>query len=288
LSDAITKNDVSARQYILYMGKVLLIGISIIFGIPAILLVVLADESPWGIAFVYAFFGGGGLVFISLQAIIGVRAVREQLPRVISVESNLFKISSGDEREEVSLLDCEWSVGSTQYDPICWFTEFRHGTTIELPGGFVACGFNPESFEIWRAFLTLARVPFRKRMHWIQVAILGIFSVVVGGFLGWSVGVIAAKLMQNPDWQVYGTILGIIEIPAVVYLFFNSGSAGAKATRYRIQPLQVAFAFFAVGFIAGSPGGWALRVVVGIVNGLLGLLVGLLFRRRAAGAESDY
>jgi hypothetical protein len=285
LRDTITESDVSALNYVVYMGKLFLIGITLIFGIPLTLLAIFRGLDFWAIPFVYTFFGVFGLIFVSLQAIIGVRSLRKQLPRVIAVESDRLKFSYADEQYDEPLQDCRWSLGSTQYDPVCWFTKFRHGITIELPGGFFGCGFNPATFEIWRGFLMLARVPYRKRMHWSQVAFIGLLSVIAGALIGWYAGSVVGRLLQNPDWRVVGAILGIVELPLITYLYYSTGTTGTNAMRSQFRAWQIALPFFAVGFMVGSPGGWTGRIICGLFNGTIGVAVGWLLQRRMAAAE---
>ena len=94
----------------------------------------------WGLVAVLVFFGGGGMVFLTLQAFLGAFAHRWRLPRMLSVENGRFRVVTPKEDKSVKLTDCKWYLGDPSVDQLAMFTGLRRGVVIQTPEEPFACG----------------------------------------------------------------------------------------------------------------------------------------------------
>ena len=287
LEDTVRPQDVRAVHYITLLGKYYLAFVGIVFGIPLGLVAIWKGEFL-PLVFVLAFFGGGGFLFVTLQAAIGVFIFRRRLPRTVCVRDGELQIVTSKEKKSAKLVDCKWQLGNAQWDQLCLFTGLRRGIVIQTPEVKVACGHNPEHLKYWQAFFTLARIPQIPQGGCLRLIGSAGLGMVLGLVIGAGIGELVAVLTKQPQWRIALGFLGLLEGAAIALLYTTCTSEGFVAARKRLHPATLALAFLALGMQFGFVGGLPGALLCGFLNALVGAVVGSLCRLKIRAAELDH
>ena len=190
LMDVTEKSDVRAIHYIINFGKIYLIGVMLLFVLPMVL-AALVGWADFKLALSgFIFFGGFGIVWITLKSLIGIWLVRAYLPRIVTVQSGHLVLKRAHKTKKIPLAECAWHFGSTFEDPDCLITGLRQGIIILTPLKRIACGHSPEMLDHWFAFLKLARIPRVSPPQNLRIFVFISFWIVFVLFLGGVLGYI--------------------------------------------------------------------------------------------------
>ena len=286
LHDSLDRKNIRARHYISFIGKGYLVGLMLIVGFPFGLLFLAGKFDIWGVVFVLAFFGGGGIIFLSLQSLLGAVVIRSRLPRKVVVRDGQLIIATPKELKTVPITDCKWFFGSTVVDQPCMFTRLRRGVVIQTPEAQIGVGHEHEMLEHWRAFLVLARIAENPPQGCLRLIGIAGGGMTLGLLIGSSIGYIISIITNNNVWTPALGFMGAIEGAAVALTYATCTSEAAVAARSRLHPALVGLAFFVIGIKIGAIGGWPAALVCGTVNSLLGLLVAWCCRAKINAADS--
>ena len=288
LHDSLDRNDIGAHHYISFIGKWYLVAVMLIFGLPFGLLFLAGKADVLGLVFVLAFFGGGGMIFLSLQSLLGVVVLRSRLPRKLAVENGQLIIATPKDEKSVPITDCKWYFGSTATDQPCMFTRLRRGVVIQTPESQIGVGHDHDMLEHWRAFLSLTRIsenPPRGCLRLIGIAGTG---MILGLLVGSGIGYIVSIITNNNVWTPALGFMGVIEGAAVALIYASCTSDGAVAARKRLHPALVGLAFFVIGIKFGVIGGLPGALVCGTINSVFGALVAWFCRATINAAEMEH
>ncbi len=189
---------------------------------------VIAIFSVWG------GFGLGGLYLfgviaapIALAGVVGrVVQTAQAIPRTITLENGVFKIEDAKQQQQSSMAACCWFVGRASDDSsLSCHTIRTKVIVVVLPDVAprrenVACGFTPEFYDRWKAALTdygCRRVLRQEGLLGVCFGLLVIGSCVLGGVLGWHLGVLILRNVMVP-----AQINGVANVfPAVTAILFS-------------------------------------------------------------------
>ncbi len=259
----------------------------LVFGVPFGGMALFGKFEIWGLIFILAFFGGGGMIFLLLYAMLGVRLLRSRLPRTVSVQDGQLIIRAGDVHESVPLKDCMWRFGSTYADEVCMYTGLRRGVVIQTPEEQVACGHSQDMLLHWRAFLSLARIPENPPLACLRLLGVAGAGAVVGSFVGTGVGYAISIITNDTGWTVTLGVVGVLEGAFVALLYATRTADGMVAARERLHPMKISLVFLVVGLAVGARFGLPAAVLCGGMNALLGALVGLLCQEKINALETE-
>jgi hypothetical protein len=125
----------------------------------------------------FFFFSIVGLPVVLLLGIQAARAFRSDRPTFTVCDGKLT-VRIGAEIFDVPLQDCTWSEGKASQTNVLTFGQNNHygsflrgpaivfqiPTTYERSDCQITVGFKAETYQIWKSFLTLSRVP-RLQVH---------------------------------------------------------------------------------------------------------------------------
>ncbi|MCR9118623.1 MAG: hypothetical protein NXI22_16935 [bacterium] len=287
LSDVLNKGDISAFRFIASIGKWYLLSVLLIFGVPFLLLYLAGNGDLWGVVFVLAFFGGGGMIFLSIVTLLAIIWVRSDLPRKLSVEDGHLIITTPNDRQTVPITDCKWFLDSTSADAQCMFTGLRRGVVIQTPDSWFAVGHEHTKLEHWQSFLSVGRITrYTKRGCLTPIAIAGA-GLLFGLLAGCGIGYLVSTITNHSVWPFALGFLGAIEGAMVALMFLYCTTEGAVAARSRLNPFIVGLMFFVLGFKFGLIGGWPGALVCGGINSVFGVFVAWLCRAKIDAAELE-
>ena len=287
LYDILDRDDVRWGHFMSLLGKWYLGLVMLLFGLPFSLAILAGKGDIWALVFVLVFFGGGGMILLSLQALIGVRVHRSRLPRRITLQNGQLVISAPKGEKNVTITDCRWFFGGTSVDQPSMFTQLRRSVVIQTPEEQIACGYCEDMLPHWHAFLSLARIP--ERPHHGCLRLIGIAGVgmILGLPIGIGIGFLVSAITKNHVWPATLGFMGLIEGATVALMYAGCTSEGAVAARKRFHPALAGIVFSAIGmkfgFIAGLPG----AITCGSINGLFGVLIGWFCRAKIDAAEME-
>lgn len=287
LHDTLDRSDIRAIRYFLSIGKWYLVLLMLVFVLPAGLLVLGGKVEIVVLVFILAFFGGGGMVFLSLAALLKARAFRSQLPRTVTVQNGQLIIHTPDEQESVPLTDCKWRFGSTAVDEVCLFTRLRRGVVIQTLEEQIACGHSRDMLSHWRAFLLLARIPENPPLGCLRLIGVAGTGMIVGLVAGTGIGYAVSMITSNNAWTATLGFMGVLEGAVVALAYASCTSEGAFASRARLHPINVGSAFLVVGVMFGRGAGLTGIVVCGGINAIFGVLVALFCQAKINAAKSE-
>ena len=285
LQDILDRSDISVLNYLNYIGKLYLLSVIMIFGLPGVLLVLLGKIELRGLLFVLGIFGVGGTVFMALQAILGAWLQRFHLPEEVRIENGFFLITSRKKQESVPLKDCKWYYGSTSADQTSHTTTLRKGVVIQTPDTKLAVGYDRDVLDHWRAFLTLTRLPQNPPPKYFRLTFLGLVGAAIGLVIGCSVGYLVDSITNENIWGPALGFLGLVDGAAAVVLYDTCTSEGIKAAKARTHPALLGLMFFALGVKLGPD--LPSAFVCASVNSALGITLGWLCRMRIHAAQMD-
>jgi hypothetical protein len=287
LEETVTRGDIRAFRYVLFMGKWWLIAVTLIFGLLSGLLLLAGRADAWVAPLLWAFCAAFGLVFLLLQSVLGVVVFRFRLPRTISVENGELRIVTPKEEKSLPLTACRWYLGSTAVDPLCLFTGLRHGIVIQTPESQLACGHSEEMLGHWRAFLSLTRTPQNTPFGCLKL--LGIVGVgmIIGGLLGSGLGYIVSSVMRDARWTPTLGFIAVLDGAFAALINAASTAEGSKAARKRLHPANIGFRFFALGMMIGWTRGLLSGLVCGAINGVFGALLAWFYCAKIRAVEMD-
>lgn len=276
-----------ARHYVSFLGKWYLVAVMLIFGLPFGLLFLAGGADIWALVFVLAFFGGGGMIFLSLQSILGVVVLRSRLPRKVAVEDGQLLIATPKDEKSVPITDCKWHFGSTAADQPCMFTNLRRSVVIQTPESQIAIGHDHEMLDHWRAFLSLTRIPDNPPSGCLRLIASAGAGMIVGIVAGCALGYVVSMVTNNNMWTAALGFMGVIEGAVVALIYETCTSEGAMAARKRLHPALVGLAFFVIGMKCGVIGGLPGAFICGSINSVFGVLVAWFCRAKIQATEME-
>jgi len=259
----------------------------LIFGLPFGLLFLAGKADIWGLVFVLAFFGGGGMIFLSLQSVLGVVVLRSRLPRKLAIEDGQLIVATPKNHNNVPITDCKWYFGSTAADQPYMFTGLRRGVVIKTPESQIAIGHNHEMLDHWRAFLSLTRIPHDPPRGCLRLIAIAGAGMIVGIVAGCVIGYIVSMITNNNMWTSALGFMGVIEGGVVALIYGTCTSEGAAATRKRLHPALVGLVFFAIGTRFGAIAGLRGALICGSINAMFGALVAWFCRAKIHATEME-
>lgn len=167
------------------------------------------------------------------------------------------------------------------------FTTLRRGVILQTPNAQIACGFGPSSLELWRGFLTVARIEYNRRLSWVSILLSALLGVVLGGFAGYCIGRAAASFTNNADWPFVIAFLGAFDGIGIALLFSTATSEGLLAAQKRLHPLTIGLGFLAVAVQIVLHQGALATLIVSCGNFIVGICTGLLCRQRIQRIQID-
>jgi len=281
LADVLDPKQVHGWHFIAYMWPRFMAVVLVIAALPWTIGIAQngVDGLLVGLVVVGAL-GAFAFAFLGLQAMIGHFSFRWQLPRKVAVSNGKLNVSWRNKKEEYDLAGCKWYEGSTIVDNVEMFSQLRRGIVLQLPQGNVGIGHLPDTLDQWRAFLTLSRVPIRRPIGCLRMIGVAIVGLLGGAVIGVALGFIVAGLLQKPMWQLALGFQGGIDGLAAAMLYLTATSEHAAAARKRLHPLLLGGIFGLIGAKVGIFAGWPAALSCAAANGVIGLGLGWLCRRR--------
>lgn len=114
-----------------------------------------------------------------------------------------------------------------------------------------------------------------------------VLGLAAGVGVGWCLGQIAARVLNNPliEWTL--PILGGIDGVVTALLYLGCTSEGMVAARKRVHPALIGLTFMVLGLKVGIGGNWPTALVGSVLNGIVGFVVGWTCQLRIRAAEME-
>ena len=271
LSDTVTISDVRWSRYVVTMWRFFLSVSLVVVGIPLSVLSVLGAVPPIAIPAVFAILGLFAFVYLCLQSWLGIRTLREVLPRTVSIGPGGLVIRiADDEPWSVPLGSIAWYIGNTSYDPLCLFTSLREPVVLRVGESHIAVGLDGRLRENWRAFLELSRIRQSPPASMGRVAVCMFAGLVIGAVLGFAVGQWLAALTEDWVWKVRIGLLGLTDgvLLAALYASYAKDRYAVEQEGVGAIALTSAICSSAAGIIFSLDCGWRVSAACGITNTL--------------------
>ena len=273
LEETLAPEAIQTRHFARSAWKRFLV-VGVVFTVPFFPSMIIKGE----IAMLFLWTAAVALAVGTMFAIVTAGAAashKREVPRTVSVEDGEFRVTTRGKPKAYDIRDCQWQVGSTQYDPlVCHFAGVKAGIVVRTPDGFVACGLTPEHLALWTAFFRLTRLPEFAVPGYLPILGAWTFGLGLGGVIGIGIGSTTAFLTDVPSWKAVGGFIGAIDGALAGTLYRSCDASGIKNARSTSHPATVALIYLIVGlkFTRGMDA--TTRVVCGIVNVIIGILVG--------------
>ena len=227
----------------------------------------LARALPWfaGFSFVFA-----GLITLPVSLILSSSG----RPRRIAVSDDTFVVDTVAVKRSFALSECLWTMPAMACDSSGFYPPRQKLIVVNCSDGrshaMFACGFSEDTYQLWKTFLTLRKVPFKAAipitswMLWLSGGSVG------GGLFGSLFGVVPADLMGQPLWVGAWGFLGFID--GFVWGFLGAAVTFSSVEQWR-RVKSPRWQRWAVLVIVTPVTGFGLGLMIGLLTGLSGAIV---------------
>jgi len=226
-------------------------------------------------------------VFIAVQSLAMCFKQRSLLPRRITLTQVGMEITTPKSTASTPLEKLQWKDVAPFVNELSMATGLRRGIPVKTPNETIVLGHSQDALLHWRAYLTLAKIPIMKPLGCMSAIVATIIGLVLGIAAGMGIGYGVSIATEQPLWVAALGFMGMIDGVAIAVCISTCEFDGANAAKLRLHPALLGLTFLALGMQFGSVGGWPGVVLLGGINALVGILVGLYCRMRINAAEVE-
>lgn len=237
---------------------------------------------PLGLAMFFAF---GFALFSIVSLPLSFVACLATRCRTISVKDGLFIHQTWWRKQSAALTDCSWCFAKIGCDQYSYYWPGAARIAVRAGQQQFVCGFSPDAGEMWTGFFRLTGVHQRTAVGAAGWAKLILGGMTTGGAFGVAIGYAAALVSGNMQWLFTSVFLGAID-GLLAAMLFGISAANEKADwiKRHCRPALVSTIGAVLGLKVGFfmvRAGWPNVAACALLNGCVGLAIGLAAMRRA-------
>jgi hypothetical protein len=236
----------------------------------------------------FAFFFAFTWMFVGVIGVpMGIFGTLFALRRSICVSNGVMTYDAGMRHVMVPLADCDWFVSSTCIDVYTIVSLRRPSIVVRASKEMIVCGFSPESFRFWHAYLSLVVGPATPKHNWFKN-----WKTAACHAALWTVsGLVFGRVMQtvtgHPMWTFAATFLGMLDGLVSCAFVLLRGHPKANLLSQNAMPWMSSLTFATLGAKVGICAGWPGLAICLAANGLVGWILGRDIQRRFRTSESE-
>lgn len=272
--ETLTRDEVSVALFVRSFARSYLAYLGVLLFLPLGLLTLIHQEALVGLLAAMFFFGGGGILNMTIWASVNISAVRDSLPRTISVQGGTLKVKTPLKEENFRLTTCSWYPSHGGIDDPSFYSGQRRCIAIRISAeDQISCGYTDEMRAQWSALLTLTKTSLEPLPGWWRILHAAGLGTCIGAPIGVVLGLLVTRMTGNELWPFALGGMGSIQGALAAAIYSNCTDLDPEIARGRLNPILVGVQFSLIGGGCGAIGALPGALIFGTLSSLLGLVL---------------